>query len=104
MVVGLDSKQMKKLLKPLLTGLACGGVAFLSSEWATDVLLLHYYGFDRISTDPDYHAAIAMGTMSCFVDALICGAVIGLATAVLTTRNLLRRNKARRSEASLSHS
>ena len=52
MVVGLDSKQMNKFLKPLLTGLARGGVAFLSSEWATDVLLLHYYGFDVFRQTP----------------------------------------------------
>lgn len=90
---------MKGLLRPLLIGLACGPVALMLSGWTTFWILLRYYGFDQVPTDPDYHAAIAIGSEACFIQASICGCVVALATVALVTRDLYRRNKARLSES-----
>jgi hypothetical protein len=92
---------MKRLLKPLLIGVPCGAVTFLLSSWVTFSLLLRYHGFDQVPTDPDYHAAIAMGSYACFVQAVVCGSVVGLATIALMTRYLCRRNKTQVSESFL---
>jgi ABC-type antimicrobial peptide transport system permease subunit len=82
---------MKRLLKPLLIGVACGAVTFPLSSWVIFSLLLRYHGFDQVPTDPDYHAAMAMGSWACFVQAAVCGIVVGLATIALVTRHLHRR-------------
>jgi hypothetical protein len=92
---------MRRLLKPLLIGLACGAVTFPLSGWATFWLLLRYHGFDQVPTNPDYHAAIAMGSWACFVQAVVFGSVVGLSTVALMTRYLYRRNKTRLSESFL---
>ena len=86
---------MKKLVKPFLVGLACGGVSFPLSAWGTFWILLHYHGFDQVPIDRDYHAAIAVGSWACFVQAVVCGIVVGLTTIVLVTRYLYRRDIAR---------
>ncbi len=92
---------MKRLLKPLLIGVACGAVTFPLSGWVTFSLLLRYHGFDQVPTDPDYHAAMAMGSWTCFVQAVVWGIVVGLATIALMTRYLYRRNKTQVSESFL---
>jgi len=92
---------MKGLLKSLLMGLACGVVTFALSGWATFWLLLCYHGFDQVPIDPDYHAAIAMGTWACFVQAIIFGSIVGLSTIALMTRYLYRRKKTRLAESYL---
>jgi hypothetical protein len=92
---------MKRLLKPLLIGLACGALTFALSGWASFWLLLRYQGFDQVPTDPDYHAAIAMGTWACFVHAMVCGSAVGLATIGLVTQHFYRRNRTRLSESFL---
>ena len=88
---------MKKLLKPLLVGLACGAVSFPLSAWGMFWILLRYH--NHVSIDPDYHAAIAVGSWACFVQAVVCGIVVGLATIVLITRYTYRRGMARLQES-----
>jgi len=92
---------MKRLLKPLLIGLACGAVTFPLSGWTAFRLLLRYHGFDQVPTDPDYHAAIAMGSWACFIQAILFGSVVGLATVAVVARHLYRRTKSRLSESFL---
>jgi hypothetical protein len=92
---------MKRLRKPLLIGVACGAVTFPLSSWVTFSLLLHYHGFDQVPTDPDYHAAMAMGSWACFVQAVVCGIIVGLATLALATWCLHRRKTIKVSESFL---
>ena len=84
---------MKRLLKPLLIGSACGVVTFPLSGWVALSLLWHYHGLDQVQTDPDYHAAMAMGGWICFIQAVVCGTLVGLTTVALMTWYLYRRNK-----------
>jgi len=55
---------MKRLLKPLLIGLACGAISFPVSAWAAFWLLLRYHGFDQVPTDPDNQLQWAVGPAS----------------------------------------
>jgi hypothetical protein len=88
---------MRRLLKPLLIGVACGAVTFPLSSWVTFSLRLRYHGLDQVPTDPDYHAAIGLGSWACFVQ-VICGIVVGVATFALMTTYLYRRNNPQVSE------
>jgi hypothetical protein len=84
---------MKTPLKPLLIGSACGVVTFSLSGWLALSLLWHYRGLDQVQTDPDYHAAMALGAWISCIQAIVCGALVGLATVALMTWYWYRRNK-----------